>query len=128
MSIRRIVLTWSSCFCVVSACVVSRASAGPQPQPDFGAAAQQHIAEREYWASRSQHGLQAPNRRHDLRVYFEPDGIRVSDRTTPNALALLELRLEGIGRGALASLLAGSLLLAALSPERRARRVRRRLR
>ncbi len=34
------------------------------------AAAQRHIAEREYRASPNGQGLQAPNRRHNLRTYF----------------------------------------------------------
>lgn len=42
---------------------------------------QRYIAEREYRASRNERGLQAPNRAHNLRTWFEPDGIRVHDRT-----------------------------------------------
>jgi alpha-tubulin suppressor-like RCC1 family protein len=67
--------------------------------PAFLAQAQRHIAEREYWASQTDGGLQAPNRRHDLRTWFEPDGIRVHERTTEGSPGLLALRWSGVGRG-----------------------------
>ena len=74
------------------------------------AAAQRHIAEREYRASANSQGLQAPNRVHNLRTYFEPSGIRVFDRTAGDSSELLALRLAGIGRGdALASVAPGTL-------------------
>jgi hypothetical protein len=38
----------------------------------FLAAAARHIAEREHRASENGSGLQAPNRRHNLRTHFEP--------------------------------------------------------
>ena len=50
--------------------------ASTEHAPGFLARVQQHIAEREYWASPNAEGLQAPNRQHGLRTYFEPDGIR----------------------------------------------------
>jgi hypothetical protein len=63
------------------------------------AGAQREIAAREYRVSRSAAGLQAPNRAHNLRTYFEPTGIRVHDRTAPGSPELLALRLAGVGRG-----------------------------
>ncbi len=63
------------------------------------AAAQRHIAEREYRASPNGQGLQAPNRRHNLRTYFGPSGIRVHDRTAAGSPELLGLTLVGLGRG-----------------------------
>ncbi len=54
----------------------SDASAAPEQASadltDCGLAAmQRHIAQREYWASENGEGLQAPNRVHNLRTYFE---------------------------------------------------------
>jgi len=69
--------------------------------PDAGwlAKAQQQIAEREYHASENGEGLQAPNRAHNLRTYFETTGIRVHDRTAGGSPELLRLSLSGVGRG-----------------------------
>ena len=70
---------------------------------------QAHLAAREYRASQNGEGLQAPNRAHNLRTYFEPDGIRVHDRTAAGSPELLELKLSGVGRGdALAAVPAGT--------------------
>ncbi len=66
---------------------------------DWMAKAQRHITEREYRASENGEGLQAPNRVHNLRTYFEPTGIRVHDRTRAGSPELLELQLTGVGRG-----------------------------
>jgi len=76
-------------------------SAEPGARPSSGelAAMQRQIAEREYWASHNDLGLQAPNRIHNLRTYFEPTGIRVVDRTAAGSPELLALRLAGVGRG-----------------------------
>jgi hypothetical protein len=75
--------------------------AAPAELPDAGflAAAARHIAEREYRARPNGAGLQAPNRRHNLRTYFEPTGVRVHDRTAPGEPRLLGLELAGVGRG-----------------------------
>jgi hypothetical protein len=77
------------------------AAGAPLPGADPGwlARAQQGIAEREYWASRNREGLQAPNRAHNLRTYFEPSGIRVHDRTAAGSPELVRLSLLGVGRG-----------------------------
>jgi hypothetical protein len=58
-----------------------------------------HLTAREYWASSNEKGLQAPNRRQDLRTYFESTGIRVHGRTAPGEPELLGLSLVGVGRG-----------------------------
>src|SRR5262245_45451250 len=71
----------------------------PLARTDVLGGALQQIAAREYWASPSGAGLQAPNRRHDLRTIFEPTGVRVHDRTANGSPRLLELRLSGVGRG-----------------------------
>lgn len=76
--------------------------------PGWLARAQEHIAEREYRASESGGALQAPNRAHDLRTWFEPTGVRVHGRTAANAMELVSLRLAAAGReGALAPVGAG---------------------
>ena len=59
--------------------------------------AQHQIAAREYEASRSERGLQAPNRAHALRTYFTPAGIRVHERVEENT-ELLSLTLASVGR------------------------------
>ena len=61
--------------------------------------AQRELAAREYRPSETRRGLQAPNRQHDLRTYFEPTGIRVVDRTAPGSPQLIALSLAGVGRG-----------------------------
>jgi hypothetical protein len=71
----------------------------PAAEDDPLAGAQRHLALREYWASESDGALQAPNRRHNLRSYFEPTGVRVHDRTAGGSPQLLELRLASVGRG-----------------------------
>ncbi|MEO5618694.1 MAG: FG-GAP-like repeat-containing protein [Candidatus Eisenbacteria bacterium] len=64
---------------------------------------------REYQASRNSEGLQAPNRAHDLRTYFEPAGIRIVDRAASEPTELLALRLERVGRaGRMESVAAGA--------------------
>src|SRR5262245_17055903 len=79
------------------------------PAPQLGAPFRDAIAAREYHASHSPSGVQAPNRAHCLRTFFSPDGIRVHDRTADNAL--LELTLVGLGRGsALAPVPAGDVV------------------
>ena len=61
------------------------------------AALGEQIAAREYHASKSLHGLQAPNRAHGLRARFSPDGVRFEDRRDP-AQPLGGLRLARLGR------------------------------
>src|SRR5690606_18646164 len=63
------------------------------------ARARAHIADREYWASESKRGLQAPNRRHDFRTYFSNEGVRVHDRTAHGSPALVEFELVRLRRG-----------------------------
>ena len=89
---------------IIRAPAPSDVSAAPEQAPaertDGGLAAmQRHIAQREYRASENGEGLQAPNRVHNLRTYFEPTGIRVHDRTRAGSPELLSLNLTGIGRG-----------------------------
>ena len=72
----------------------------PDQQPGDGwlQQAKRHIEAREYWASANQAGLQAPNRRHGLRTYFEPSGIRVVDRKAPGSPGLLQIELAALAR------------------------------
>ena len=70
-----------------AASVAIASSASPPPAAgDWLARAQSEIARREYHASRSGSDLQAPNRAHDLRTYFEPTGVRIHSRTTANPI------------------------------------------
>ena len=68
-------------------------------EPEWLSRAQKGIAEREYEASHNGEGLQAPNRQHGFRTYFEASRIRVCDRTAPESPELLSLSLVGVGRG-----------------------------
>src|SRR5262245_3169189 len=53
---------------------------------------------REYEVSENGRGLQAPNRAHNLRTYFRPEGIRIHDRTAAGDPELLSLELTAVGR------------------------------
>jgi hypothetical protein len=75
----------------------SAAAAPPVAKPPEGFA--QALADREYEATPNAQGLQAPNRAHDLRTYFDARGIRVHDRTAPGDPSLLALTLARVGRG-----------------------------
>jgi hypothetical protein len=89
-------------FLAVAACLASgSAHSGREPitAASWLARAQQQIAAREYSASENGDGLQAPNRAQNLRIYFEPNGIRVHDRTASGRPELLRLSLAGVGRG-----------------------------
>ena len=86
---------------------LSATSPAPKPaepgtdvlENDTFAEIQRSIEAREYRASRNRSGLQAPNRKHGLRTYFEPAGIRVHDRTAEGSPELLSMRWTGLGRG-----------------------------
>ncbi len=84
---------------LATACSTTPPAPAPPAAPGgWLAAAQRHIAEREYRASQNGAGLQAPNRAHDLRTLFAPTGITVRDRIA--GAPLLGLAVSGIGRGA----------------------------
>jgi len=67
---------------------------------DWMSRIQRNLAAREYAAGPNARGLQAPNRAHNLRTYFDATGIQVVDRTAASSPELLTLRLASIGRGA----------------------------
>ena len=67
---------------------------------DWMTRVQRHLVAREYEVGTNAEGLQAPNRAHNLRTYFDATGIRVLDRTAAGGPELLSLRLMRIGRGA----------------------------
>jgi len=73
-------------------------AASGEPGEAWLARARRHITEREYRASENAAGLQAPNRRHALRTYFEPTGIRVVDRVAAGSPELFALRAARMGR------------------------------
>ena len=91
-------------LCILSFTAASTMVAPTRAWADAGmtaaaiGAATRHLTLREYWASATERGLQAPNRRQNLRTYFGPHGVRVVDRTAPGAPELLSLALEGFGR------------------------------
>ncbi|MFQ5352355.1 MAG: hypothetical protein ACE5D3_04700, partial [Candidatus Binatia bacterium] len=57
------------------------------------------LSAKEYHPGNSHRGLQASNRAHNLRTYFEPTGIRLQDRTAPGSPELTALSLAVMGRG-----------------------------
>src|SRR5262245_64160701 len=71
----------------------------PESDPEWLASARRLLSEREYRASENGGGLQAPNRRHELRTYFAATGVRVHDRERPGEPRLFSLELVGLGRG-----------------------------
>lgn len=93
----------------IAGLAIASAASASSPDREWEASAQRGLAEREYWASATESGLQAPNRAHDLRTWFEHTGIRVDDRTAPGSPELLRLSLSAVGRaGALAAALPGT--------------------
>ena len=72
-------------------------------EPDSGwlATVQKKIAQKEYEVGNNGKGLQAPNRAHNIRTYFDEKGIHVVDRTADGNPELLRLTLAGFGRGRL---------------------------
>ena len=66
---------------------------------DWWRRVQRGLAEGEYHPSDNGRGLQAPNRTHNLRTYFESTGIRLHDRTAAGSPELAGLSLIGMGHG-----------------------------
>src|SRR5262245_16839874 len=75
------------------------AAADPGAGAPLQARLAQALARREYDASSTAEGLQAPNRAHDLRTWFDARGIHVHDRTAAGSPELLALALSSVGRG-----------------------------
>jgi hypothetical protein len=61
------------------------------------AKAQQELAQREYFVSENDVGLQAPNRAQGFRSYFDDTGVRLVTRDADSE-SLAELRMVGVGR------------------------------
>lgn len=76
------------CF-LTSLGVITACAPGPSSNEPTVDALQSAIATREYWASDTERGQQAPNRESNFRVSFD-----ANERT-----ALVELALTGLGRG-----------------------------
>ncbi|MCF6252500.1 MAG: PKD domain-containing protein [Methylococcaceae bacterium] len=60
---------------------------------------QHNLVIAEYQPGTNGQGLQAPNRAHNLRTYFDSTGIRLHDRTAAGSPVLTALSLSKIGRG-----------------------------
>lgn len=75
------------------------AEAAPPPTPSSHHPARD-LSASEYHPSRNPRGLQAPNRAHGLRTWFETTGIRVHDRGAMGGDSLVDLSLAGLGRAA----------------------------
>src|SRR5262245_4081089 len=70
----------------------------------------ERIAALEYAASATPHGVQAPNRAHHFRAWFEPEGVRIVARSAGAQEPGFRLRASTLGRAdALAPLGAGDL-------------------
>ena len=92
---------------IVAALVLFVPQFGPAPSngraidrvnTDWWRGMQHRVAASEYQPRQSRAGLQAANRAHNLRTYFDGSGIRVHDRTAPATTELIGLSLIGIGR------------------------------
>ena len=99
---------------LLSPLVIAATAAGEPSAPVGGselAGIEKTLAAREYEASPNAGGLQAPNRAHNLRTWFESGGIRVHDRTAEGSPELLGLRLMRAGRArSLTPVLAGEVV------------------
>ncbi|MHB8836129.1 MAG: FG-GAP-like repeat-containing protein, partial [Candidatus Methylomirabilia bacterium] len=68
--------------------------------------AKRGIEEQEYHVApvegkdQARRSYQAPNRKHNIRTYFNDEGITLQDRTAANNPALVSLGFKGLGRGA----------------------------
>jgi uncharacterized repeat protein (TIGR01451 family) len=88
----------------VAAVGLVMSAVGVQPRASASAATdwwsgvQRDLAAYEYLPSASETGVQAPNRAHNLRTYFDASGIRVHDRTADGSAELLSLSLAAMGR------------------------------
>jgi FG-GAP repeat/FG-GAP-like repeat len=76
--------------------------AGGEGSAGWLAEVQSSLVEREYQASDAGQGLQAPNRAHNFRAYFDPHGLRLVDRTAAGSLELARVRVASVGRVGLA--------------------------
>jgi hypothetical protein len=83
---------------LLTSCERSERADREAPGPGALAGIEAHLAAREYHASENGQGLQAPNRAHNLRTYFDATGIRVHDRTAAGSPQLLQLSLARVGR------------------------------
>ncbi len=63
----------------------SESSAASSTTDDWSSGVQRGLTEYEYHPRKNDKGLQASNRAHNLRTYFEATGIRVQDRTAPGS-------------------------------------------
>jgi hypothetical protein len=95
----RLQTEWIALLCAALAVVAATARAVVVDR-DWESHVQNGLASREYWASESGGGLQAPNRAHEFRTRFAPTGIRVESRSASASADLLSLSLAGVGRGA----------------------------
>ena len=108
---------------VVATCLACPVKAVPASPHSAGAIVnwwgevRRGLAEGEYHASDDGRGLQAPNRAHDLRTYFEPVGVRVHSRTAVGSPRLVSLLPVCLGRGdALVPIAAGTVSHAGARP------------
>lgn len=66
---------------------------------DWWSHMQEGLGRFEYQPSISGGALQAPNRAHNMRTFFEESGIRVHDRTSGSEQPLVAMSLVALGRG-----------------------------
>jgi FG-GAP repeat len=93
----------------MSASVLATAAFGAEPKPidqpvragsaGWLSSIEGSLVEKEYEAGATALGLQAPNRRHDFRVYFEANGVRLVARTAAGSPELARVRVAAVGRG-----------------------------
>src|SRR5262245_45789450 len=97
------VLGWIAAALALWTVLPVRSSAPPAvpelPSQAWQGSIEEQLAAHEYRASRNSDGLQAPNRAHNLRTYFDAHGVRVHDRTAEGAPELLTFALTAVGRG-----------------------------
>ncbi|MCC6744778.1 MAG: FG-GAP repeat protein [Acidobacteria bacterium] len=101
-------------------CKANRPTTGVGIERCHRADIEQEIEELEYRASRPAFGLQAPNRKQDLRFWFEDWGVRVEPRVDASGEDLVAIRTSGFGRaGLVASITPGEVVADAARVELR---------
>ena len=84
-------------------------NASPDKLPDMGISVlnddsnwlvevQQQLARREYFISSNNKGLQAPNRKLNLRTYFAIEGTELTELTNKSPVKLLAMKFSGLQR------------------------------
>jgi hypothetical protein len=99
MSCKKIVIKLCIMFICFSFNSGLASGKSPSIDSDWWMSFQKNLATYEYHPVEYQNKLQAINRAHQFKTFFEPSGIRVQDRIATSDSTLVTLHLSGIGHG-----------------------------